>query len=134
LPKRGIIPRSHEGSTKKSWCSFYSPEGDQLSDYLASRTWRDSDLLFSPIPEDFRRVFEAASKPCGVKIRPKYLRDWFAQEMGNKGVSDRYVDALQGRTPKSILARHYTDFTTSESATALLMAKQKKTVKRLLLK
>jgi len=54
--------------------------------------------------------------------------------MGNKGVSDRYVDALQGRTPKSILARHYTDFTTSESATALLMAKQKKTVKRLLLK
>ncbi|MGA2240404.1 MAG: hypothetical protein ABSG74_14465 [Candidatus Bathyarchaeia archaeon] len=30
---------------------------------------------------------------------------------GNKGLPDRYVDALKGRTTKSVLARHYTDFT-----------------------
>jgi intergrase/recombinase len=26
------------------------------------------------------------------------------------GVSETYVDALCGRVPKSVLARHYTDF------------------------
>ena len=30
--------------------------------------------------------------------------------MGNLGVSDRYIDAFCGRTPKSVLARHYTDY------------------------
>ncbi|MBT8172314.1 hypothetical protein KJN74_05540 [Candidatus Bathyarchaeota archaeon] len=30
--------------------------------------------------------------------------------MGNLGVPDRYVDAFCGRTPKSVLARHYTDY------------------------
>jgi intergrase/recombinase len=38
------------------------------------------------------------------------LRDWFCEEMGNLGVADRYVDAFQGRTPKSVLARHYSDY------------------------
>ena len=27
-----------------------------------------------------------------------------------KGVSDSYIDAFCGRVPKSVLARHYTDF------------------------
>ena len=30
--------------------------------------------------------------------------------MGNLGVSDRYIDAFCGRMPKSVLARHYTDY------------------------
>jgi len=30
--------------------------------------------------------------------------------MLSKGVSDSYVDAFCGRTPKSVLARHYTDY------------------------
>ena len=30
--------------------------------------------------------------------------------MGEKGMADRYVDAFCGRVPKSILARHYTDY------------------------
>ena len=30
--------------------------------------------------------------------------------MGRLGVADRYVDAFCGRVPKSVLARHYTDF------------------------
>ena len=33
-----------------------------------------------------------------------------AREMGSLGVSDRYIDAFCGRTPKSVLARHYTDY------------------------
>ena len=30
--------------------------------------------------------------------------------MGRLGVADRHVDAFCGRVPKSVLARHYTDF------------------------
>ena len=30
--------------------------------------------------------------------------------MGNLGVQDRYVDAFCGRVLKSVLARHYTDY------------------------
>jgi len=29
--------------------------------------------------------------------------------MGKLGIADRHVDAFCGRTPKSVLARHYTD-------------------------
>jgi hypothetical protein len=30
--------------------------------------------------------------------------------MGELGVADRYVNAFCGRVPRSVLARHYTDF------------------------
>jgi intergrase/recombinase len=30
--------------------------------------------------------------------------------MGRLGIPDRYVDAFCGRVPRSVLARHYTDF------------------------
>jgi len=30
--------------------------------------------------------------------------------MGNLGVPDRYIDAFCGRVPKSVLAKHYTDY------------------------
>lgn len=35
---------------------------------------------------------------------------WSTDEMGRLGVQDRYIDAFQGRTPKSVLARHYSDY------------------------
>jgi len=38
------------------------------------------------------------------------LRAWFCDEMGRLGVPDRYVDAFYGRSPKSVLARRYSDF------------------------
>jgi len=66
-------------------------------------------------------LFSSAKKPGKIKvfkkarkklthITPKTLREWFCSEMGRLGVPDRYVDAFCGRTPKSILARHYTDY------------------------
>ncbi|RLI33496.1 hypothetical protein DRO66_10130 [Candidatus Bathyarchaeota archaeon] len=30
--------------------------------------------------------------------------------MAEQGVQDRYIDTFCGRTPKSVLARHYTDY------------------------
>ncbi|MGF3499613.1 MAG: integrase, partial [Candidatus Methanosuratincola sp.] len=46
----------------------------------------------------------------GVKVTPKVLRFWFANEMARLGVPDRFIDAFQGRIPRSVLARHYTDY------------------------
>jgi len=41
---------------------------------------------------------------------PQVLREWFCEEMARLGVADRYIDAFCGRTPKSVLARHYSDY------------------------
>ena len=32
------------------------------------------------------------------------------KEMGQLGVPDRFIDAFCGRSPKSVLARHYSDY------------------------
>ena len=45
-----------------------------------------------------------------MNISPQRLREWFCCEMALLGVNDRYIDAFCGRTPKSILARNYTDY------------------------
>ena len=45
-----------------------------------------------------------------LSITPQKLRQWFCSEMLRLGVSETYIDAFCGRVPKSVLARHYTDF------------------------
>ena len=57
-----------------------------------------------------RRLWRSAREKTGLEITPKVLRDWLSEEMGKLGVSDRYMDAFCGRTPKSVLARHYSDY------------------------
>ena len=37
-----------------------------------------------------------------------------AQKMVRLGVSETHVDAFCGRVPKSVLARHYTDFSSEK--------------------
>jgi intergrase/recombinase len=46
----------------------------------------------------------------GIAITPQKLRQWFCSEMLRLGVSETYIDAFCGRVPKSVLARHYTDY------------------------
>jgi len=108
--KRMITPNNHTGNTKKSWVSFYNEEAEEvLNEYLQTRR-RRSDKVYPYQRLAFTRMWQAAERICGVHIRPQVLRNWFCNEMANLGVQDRYVDALCGRTPKSVLARHYTDF------------------------
>jgi len=45
-----------------------------------------------------------------IDITPQKLRQWFCSEMLRLGVSETYVDVFCGRVPKSVLARHYIDF------------------------
>jgi intergrase/recombinase len=68
------------------------------------------DRLFNISDRQYKKIWKTAKERSGVRITAQKLREWFCCEMGNLGVSDRYINAFCGRTPKSVLARHYTDY------------------------
>ena len=57
-----------------------------------------------------RNLWRNAREKTGLRITPKVLREWFCHEPGRLDVSDRYIDTFYGRTPKSVLTRHYSDY------------------------
>jgi len=103
--KRKVVPNYHSGSTKHSYVSFYNEETEALL-----KSVMGDDKLFPISEREYRRVWRVAKVKTGIRITPQMLRDWFCEEMGRLGVSDRYIDAFCGRTPKSVLARHYSDY------------------------
>ncbi len=106
--KRMIMPNGHTGSTKHSYISFYNDEcAKVLDEYLDSR--RDG-LIFQVSRRRIESIFRNTSEYTGIRITPQTLREWFCSEMGRLGVPDRYVDAFCGRVPKSVLGKHYTDY------------------------
>jgi len=108
--KRMITPNKEGNQSKHTWISFCNREAEQgLTTYLYENRNKDHRLF----PKSARQVFKTfkkARKKSGIRVTPQSLRDFFCCEMGNLGVSDRYVDAFCGRTPKSVLARHYTAY------------------------
>jgi integrase len=110
--KRMLKPNCHQGSSKKSWVSFFNEEAEEVLKLYLQEEKRGpkSDKLFPFNTSLFKKEWRAAQERSGIKLKVKDLRDWFCQEMGRLGVPDRYVDAFCGRAPRSILARHYTDF------------------------
>ena len=103
--KRMVTPNCHNGSTKHSYVSFYNEEAE----FLLKKVMGDNKLF--PISDrQYKRIWKVAKDKTGIHITPQMLRDWFCEEMGRLGVSDRYIDAFCGRTPKSVLARHYSDY------------------------
>jgi intergrase/recombinase len=60
--------------------------------------------------EETTRLWKTARDKRGVHITPQRLRHWFCSEMLRLGVSETYINAFCGRVPKSVLARHYTDY------------------------
>jgi len=108
--KRMIVPKNHNGTTKRSWVAFFNQEAElALKEYLATRK-DDSPRLFRISPHNFIGVWKYASLESGVPVTPQVLREWFCDEMGRLGVPDRYVDAFCGRVPSSVLAKRYSDF------------------------
>jgi intergrase/recombinase len=100
---RAIAPSNHEQySTKNSYISFYNKETEE---YLKRISFNVNASEAS-----IRRWFKIAYSKTGIKITPQMLRQWFCVAMTDLGVSDRYIDCFCGRTPHSILARHYTDY------------------------
>jgi len=57
-----------------------------------------------------KQLWKIAKEKTDLNITPQRLREWFCSEMLSLGVQETYVDAFCGRVPKSVLARHYTDF------------------------
>ena len=106
-----MIIKNNGSSTKHRWITFYNEElANLLHPYLNNRT--DSNPRVFPIDKwkTFSKYWKIAQVKTGLNITPKDLRDWFCVEMTNLGVSDRYIDAFCGRVPKTILGRHYTDY------------------------
>jgi len=111
LENRTIIPRNaHNGTTKNTWATCFNAETQtRLREYLANRQTSDKRLF--PISEvTLRRAYREANRKTGLHIEPQLLRDWFCCQLGELGVPDRYVDAFCGHVPKSVLARHYSDY------------------------
>jgi integrase len=109
--KRMITPNNHEGETKKSWVSFYDEEAELvLDDYLATKKPSRSQRLFPTQRNEVVGLWKSSREKTDIDITPQKLRQWFCSEMLRLSVSETCVDAFCGRVPKSVLARHYTDF------------------------
>jgi len=112
LENRLIIPKNkHQtGTTKNTWTTCFNPETQIcLKRYLESRS--DTDNRVFPIaPVTLKRVSMRASEKFGVYLIPKTLRLWFCCELSELGVSESVIDGFCGRVPKTVLGRHYNDY------------------------
>ena len=108
LAMRMIIPSGNCNRTKRTYVTFYNEEAAEvLKDILP----KDPEAKIFPVSEHyFRKMTKRICDKIGVHLTPQLLREWFCSEMGELGVPDRYIDAFCGRGPRSILARHYTDY------------------------
>jgi integrase len=111
--QRMLRPSCHSGATKHSWVSFYNQEAEEIlkkfREKLSKRQKMSKKLL--PISSrDLKREWKIAKETTGLNLKPKDLRDWFCTQMAELGVPDRYVDAFCGRMPRSILAKHYSNY------------------------
>jgi len=100
---RMLIPKAHNGSTKKAWVSFYNEETEALLNEYKGNPFEASRNTVA-------HVFKEAANRTGIEVSAQTLRSIFAREMGLKGVQDRHIDAFCGRTPASVLAKHYSDY------------------------
>ena len=106
-----MIVKNNGSLTKHRWITFYNEELEKpLHEYLDSR--EDDNPRVFPVAKwkTFGKQWKLAQRKTGLNITPKDLRDWFCVEMTNLNVPDRYIDAFCGRVPKTILGRHYTDY------------------------
>ena len=108
LEKRMIIPGKQSSRTKRTYITFFNEEAAEV---LKEILPEDPKARIFPVsPMYFRKKAMKIHKKTGVKLTPQILREWFCSELGKLGVPDRYVDGFSGRVPKSVLAKHYTDF------------------------
>ncbi|MBI1828786.1 MAG: site-specific integrase [Thaumarchaeota archaeon] len=104
----------HQGTTKSSWVSFITKQTSAfLQDYLQNSACDFSDQnskLFSLSARSVQQAFKDASCELGFDLNPHLLRTVFAEKCTQAGIDKRYIEAFCGRTPKTILAKNYTDY------------------------
>ena len=102
-----VTPKQHAGSSKLSWFTFYNGEIKEDME----RLWNEANpRIFRTSNKTLKKEWKKAREKTGLHITPKDLRAWFAEEMSDLGLADRYIDAFCGRMPKTVLARHYSDY------------------------
>ena len=114
LDKKNIDPElrsvvaNHYTRKKRSGITFYNDEAEVwLNKYWRNRS-DNNPKAFVISDRKWRQIWRNASETAGVKITSQVLRVWFATEMSERLVPDRYIDVFQGRAPRSVLAKHYT--------------------------
>jgi integrase len=107
---RCVIPNCHSRETKQSGISFYNEEAERiLEEYWKQESIKNKyDRLFIIGHARFLRIWNRAREESGVCLKPNDLRDFFSQEMGKALIPDRFIDIFQGRSPRNVLAKHYT--------------------------
>ncbi|MCW4040695.1 MAG: integrase, partial [Candidatus Bathyarchaeota archaeon] len=96
--------------TKHTYLTFYNDECRiYMDEYLGQRDETDA-RLYQFSDRTVNRWFEVAKQASGIYLSPQRLREFFCSEMLRLGVQECYVDSFCGRMPRSILARHYTDY------------------------
>ncbi|MBS3764915.1 tyrosine-type recombinase/integrase [Candidatus Bipolaricaulota bacterium] len=106
-------PKGNERGIKRQWVTYYNEEADRALEEIDIEEKSPREPIFADAfcPQTLTAKIGEASEQAGtLRVTPQTLRVWFADEMSRLGVSDRYIDAFCGRTPKSVLAKHYTDF------------------------
>ena len=107
--RRMFIP-AKSSKTKFAWVGFFNEEAEEaLKAFLRAR--KDSrQTLFPYARAKLGKIWKYAREKTGLDITPQVLREWFAEEMSNLGVPERFIDAFQGRIPRTVLAKHYSDY------------------------
>ncbi|KXA98218.1 hypothetical protein AKJ40_03525 [candidate division MSBL1 archaeon SCGC-AAA259M10] len=109
LEERMIEP-NHNSKTKRSYISFYNQETEKVLKKFLPHRKEDDERLFQVGESNVHRKFRKISEKANVKIIPKMLRKWFTKQMQNSEIPGKYIDAFCGRLPRSVRAKHYTDY------------------------
>ncbi len=109
---RCIMPSINGSRTKRTNFTFYNDETQlALEDYLATKKdLNPESKLFDYTGAKLKTMFKRIERKTGIHLSPQSLRKWFCSELASKNISDSYIDFFAGRTPKSVLAKHYLDY------------------------
>jgi len=107
--KRMLVP-DEESSTKQTWLTFYNEEAAEAFEAFKPERKPDDERVFQTSKQPLNRKFRHVSEDRGVKVTIQKIRRWFSTEMRRCGVDAKYIDAFAGRTPSSMLEKHYLDY------------------------
>jgi len=104
IDERLVYPNKKCTATKRVYVGIFNHECQEVLRQWMTQRRTVSNRLF-PIHD--KRLWSNARERTGLNITPHVLRKWHASELLRLGMNPLYIDALQGRVPKSILAQHY---------------------------
>jgi len=96
----------------------YDPALDQMEDgfyvYTVNliRKSKKSFYAFHITPLQKTYITESIIDHTDLPVKPKFIRKFVATKMLELGIPSEVVDFFQGRTPSSILSKHYLDLLT----------------------